>query len=288
MSADALSSFDPGAPHYPDVDRTVIAAAREFAPGMSTGAHSHDRAQFVLAIRGMMVATTEIGTWALPPGYALWLPPGVVHDGAMLGAVSMRAAYLRCENQIGLPTTCRVVRAPPLLQEALVALAAEPPAYDLAGRGGHLAALILDEIGRAPAAQFALPLPADRRLRPLARRLIEDPGSRLDINGWADAAGVSRRTLTRLFRAQTGLAFAAWRCRLRLLRAVEYHAGGEPLAHAAARVGYNSVAAFQTMARRETGMDFSDLCHADTWPGGVRSSCGTRLLIRRPAVCNYN
>jgi hypothetical protein len=40
MSADALSSFDPAAPHYPDV---IIAAAREFAPGLSTGAHSHDR-----------------------------------------------------------------------------------------------------------------------------------------------------------------------------------------------------------------------------------------------------
>ena len=101
----------------------------------------------------------------------------------------------------------------------------------------------------------------------LARRLIKDPGSRLNINGWADAVGVSRRTLTRLFRAQTGLAFAPWRCRLRLLRAVEYHAGGEPLARAVVRVGYNSVAAFQAMARRETGMDFSELCHADTWPG---------------------
>jgi AraC-like DNA-binding protein len=141
----------------------------------------------------------------------------------MHGAVSMRTAYLRGENQIG----------------------GEPPAYDVAGRGGHLAALILDEIGRAPAAQFALPLPADRRLRILARRLIDDPGSRLDTNGWADAVGVSRRTLTRLFRAQTGPAFAARRCRLRLLRAAEHHAGGEPLVRAVARVGHNSVAAFQ-------------------------------------------
>jgi AraC-like DNA-binding protein len=276
MSADAFSSLDPAAPHYPDVDRTVIAAAKEFAPSVSTGAHSHDRAQFVFVIRGLMVATTEMGTWAVPPGYALWLPSGVVHDVTMHGVVSMRIAYLRCENQIGLPTACRVVRVPPLLQEALVALAAEPPAYDVAGRGGHLAALILDEIGRAPATQFALPLPADRRLRVLALRLIKDPGSRLDINGWAEVVGVSRRTLTRLFRAQTGLAFAAWRCRLRLLRAAEYRASGEPLARAVARVGYNSVAAFQAMARRETGMDFSDLCRADTWPAGMRSSCGTR------------
>src|SRR6202167_6782531 len=121
MSADALSSFNPAAPHYPDVDRTVIAAAREFAPGMSTGAHSHDRAQFVFAIRGMIVATTEVGTWALPPGYALWLPPGVVHDGAMLGAVSMRTAYLRCGNKNQMPPTPRPRRRPPLPQEALVA-----------------------------------------------------------------------------------------------------------------------------------------------------------------------
>jgi quercetin dioxygenase-like cupin family protein len=45
------------------------------APGMSTGAHSHDRAQFVFAIRGMMVATTEIGAETLyqvaPPGCAV-------------------------------------------------------------------------------------------------------------------------------------------------------------------------------------------------------------------------
>jgi AraC-like DNA-binding protein len=65
---------------------------------------------------------------------------------------------------------------------------------------------------------------------------------------------------------------------------VEYHAGGEPLARAVARVGYNSVAAFQAMARRETGMDFSDLCHEGTWPGGVRSSCGTRQL-RQCQLC---
>jgi hypothetical protein len=67
MSADALSSFDTAAPHYPDVDRTVIAAARSSPRGMSTGAHSHDRAQFVFAIRGLMVATTEIRFEAIGP-----------------------------------------------------------------------------------------------------------------------------------------------------------------------------------------------------------------------------
>jgi AraC-like DNA-binding protein len=96
-----------------------------------------------------------------------------------------------------------------LLEAALVALSAEPPAYDTTGRGGHLASLILDEITRAPTTPFALPVPADRRLRQLAQRLIEHPGSPLDIDHWANEVGVSRRTLTRVFRAQTGLSFGA-------------------------------------------------------------------------------
>lgn len=251
-----------GTPHYPEVARTVVAVAKEFAAGTSTGAHCHGRAQFIFAVRGTMLATTDAGTWLVPPGYALWIPPGVLHDVEMLGAVSMRTAYFGCRPRCGLPKDCRLVRVPALLRESLIALSAEPAAYDEVGRGGHLAALILDEISRAPVQKFALPLPADRRLQILARRLIENPGSDLDINDWATTVGVSRRTLTRLFRMQTGLAFAAWRRRLRLLRAAERHAGGEPLARAAASVGYNNLAAFQAMARRETGGDFSILCRA--------------------------
>jgi AraC-like DNA-binding protein len=141
----------------------------------------------------------------------------------------------------------------PLLEAALVALSAEPVSYDEHGRGGHLAALVLDEIRRAPRAAFALPVPRDPRLAKLARALIEDPGSSLNIDSWADAIAVSRRTMTRLFREQTGMSFGAWRRRLRLLRAAARQADGEPISRVAASLGYRSVAAFQAMARREFG-----------------------------------
>lgn len=266
---------DPLAPHYPDVDRTVVAVAKEFAPGTTTGPHRHTRGQFIFAIQGLMVATTEGGTWVVPSDHALWVPPGMTHDVAMHGNVSMRTAYLSRGNQRAWPGNCRVIRVPPLLREALVALSAEAPEYDEAGRAGHLAALILDEIGHAPVTLFALSLPADRRLRILAQRLLADPGLRLDIDGWSDAVGVSRRTLTRLFRMQTGLPFATWRRRLRLLHAVERHASGEPLARVVARLGYDNLAAFLTMARRETGMDFSEFCRSNVSPGAAPSFGGT-------------
>ena len=47
--------------------------------------------------------------------------------------------------------------------------------YDEAGRGGHLAALILDEIGRAPETRLTLPLPRDARLRRVCLGVIDDP-----------------------------------------------------------------------------------------------------------------
>ena len=84
-----------------------------------------------------------------------------------------------------------------------------------------------------------------------SRALLEEPGSTLDLDGWADRIGASRRTLTRLFRAQTGLSFGAWRRRLRLLTAAARQADGEPMSRITASLGYRSLAAFRAMARRE-------------------------------------
>ena len=200
-----------------------------------------------------MVVSAETGSWVVPPGYALWIPARLVHDVAMHGQVAMRTAYVRTDA-VPDAAASRVIAVSPLLRAALVALAEEEPLlYDERGRGGHLAAIVLDEIARAPATPFALPVPADTRLARLARRLIEDAGSPLDLDSWADRIGVSRRTLTRLFRAETGMSFGTWRRRLRLLRAAARLADGEPIGRVVASLGYGSVTAFRAMARRELG-----------------------------------
>lgn len=236
---------------YQHVPRPVAVMSKAFASGSSTGRHSHPRGQLLHAVSGLMAARTERGTWIVPPGYALWIPAEIQHDIAMHGAVAMRTAYIGADLAPALPRDCRVLEVSALLKAALLALVEEPVLYDEAGRGGHLAALVVDEIIRAAIAPLSLPLPQDPRLARLARTLLEQPGLTLGIDGWATEVGVSRRTLTRLFRAQTGLSFAAWRRRLRLLQAAARCATGEPLAQAAARVGYESPAAFRAMARRE-------------------------------------
>ncbi|WP_431858182.1 AraC family transcriptional regulator [Azospirillum sp.] len=240
---------------YQDVPRLVAVMAKDFPSGAATGRHSHPRAQLLYATAGLMVATTEGGTWAVPTGHALLIPPGVLHDVAMHGAVTMRTAYLAPEALAVVPPGCRVIRVSPLLDATLVALAAEPTLYDLTGRGGHLAALVLDEIARAPDTPFALPLPRDARLRRLCRALIDDPGLDGGIDAWAEGVGMSRRTLTRRFREETGLSFGAWRRRVRLLAALTRQAQGGAPHEVSAAVGYRSPRAFRAMMQRTMRAD---------------------------------
>jgi len=99
----------PQASHYPEVDRPVVAMAKEFPAGTRTGRHSHARAQLLFAVRGLMVANTAAGTWVVPSGYALWIPPGVPHDVSMHGQVAMRTAYVRSREAAGLHEACWVL-----------------------------------------------------------------------------------------------------------------------------------------------------------------------------------
>ena len=64
-------------------------------------------------------------------------------------------------------------------------------------------------------------------------------------------AGVSRRTFTRLFRAQTGVSFAAWRQQVCMLAAITRLSDGQPVTRVAFDLGYAS--AFTSAFRRILG-----------------------------------
>src|ERR1700712_1952992 len=159
---------------YQDVPRRVAVMPKTYAAGSRTGRHFHPRAQLLYATAGLMMATAEDGTWVVPEGHALWISPRLPHAVVMHGAVSMCSAYLVAEAVSGFPIRAQVIAVSPLLAAALAALTAEPVLYDEEGRGGHLAALVLDEIERAPETPLTLPLPTDSRFRRVCVGLIDN------------------------------------------------------------------------------------------------------------------
>jgi AraC-like DNA-binding protein len=73
------------------------------------------------------------------------------------------------------------------------------------------------------------------------------------LDDLAAHAGASRRTLERLFVAETGMPIARWRRQLRLLQALQLLGAGQSVTHVAHMVGYATPSAFTAMFRAELG-----------------------------------
>ena len=232
----------------------VVAMARNYPSGHVIAAHTHRRAQLAYASEGVMRLSTAAGSFIVPPARAVWVPAGTEHWIAARGPLAMRTLYIEADAAPDLPGACRVVAVTPLLRELIQAAMGLTQAYPPGGPEARLMAVILDQIRTLPAAPLYLPMPSERRIKPMAEALRDDPADGRRLCEWAKAVGASERTLARLFVDQTGLSAGAWRQQARLLKALELLAGGRAVTAVALDVGYDSPSAFIAMFRRTLGV----------------------------------
>lgn len=215
--------------------------------------HHHRRAQLVFASRGVMTVTAQGRAFVVPPLRGVWVPGGVQHAVAAHGAVSMRTLYIEPREVPDLPPDVAVLQVTPLLRELILAIVQGDQDYASDSAPARMAAVILDQIRVLPTAPLSLPVPTEPRLGRVTAGLMADPADPRDLAAWAHEAGVSERTLARLFTQHTGMSFRAWRQQRRLLRALELLAGGRPVTTVALELGYDSTSAFSAMFRRALG-----------------------------------
>jgi len=239
---------------YQDLARPVGAMAKDFVSGFHLLPHSHERAQLLHAVKGVMAVKTPDGAWAVPPRGAVWIPPGTVHEIRMWGEVAMRTLYLDGKTVADMPSRCRVVSISALLRELILQAVELPMLYDESGRAGRIMGLILDEIRTLPILPLDLPLPRDPRLLRICETLQREPALDRTLDGWGEEVGASARTLARLFQSETGFTFGRWRQQARLLEALGRLALGQPVTTVALDLGYDSPSAFTSMFRRALGI----------------------------------
>lgn len=229
--------------------------AVRFTEGYCSAPHRHDWHQLSYASEGVLRVATQDGAWIAPPHRAVWIPAGVEHHEDMRGEAAMRTLYFAAGLCDALPTTCAVLSVPPLLRELILEVAEHSVLDAAKAEHKRLAQVIVDRLALlAPAPAQMLPMPRDRRALAIAQRLQTDPANDEDLGVLARRAGASLRTAQRLFVSETGLAFAQWRQRLRLLAAVERLGAGRSVTETAFDVGYASVSAFVSAFRRNFGV----------------------------------
>lgn len=244
-----LSVFDKSA----DQRSQITTLSYDYPAGHSIPMHFHDRDQVVYASRGVMTVRTDEGTWVVPTRRAVWIPASVPHTITMSGEVAMRTLYLKPRLAKSLPRSCCVLHVSALLKE-LILHACAVGSLSLRNRSqGHLIHVIVNQLAAIRVVPLQLPNPSDPRALRLARMLMKDPGDRRTLTDLCKPAGASKRTMERLFQADTGMTFAKWRQQLRLMQAMQLLAEGAQVTSAALESGYSTPSAFISMFKKALG-----------------------------------
>jgi AraC-like DNA-binding protein len=255
MSVENLPNLDtPDFGSLCDPKRPILSYAWEADSAHRAAAHSHPRAQIIHPQSGAYWVITQEGTWLVPSSQAIWIPPRIHHEVYSHGAVSARMLFVDEAHAERLPQRCGTVEVSPLLAELLLRTVDYGNDYPPDGPAARLALVMLDELATMRVAPLLLPVAKDPRLARVMDRLIADPGSQDGLASLAKEAGASPRTLARLFRSETGMTFAEWKTRLRLVESIDRLERGASVTEVALDLGYSSTSAFVYMFRSNLGV----------------------------------
>lgn len=232
----------------------VRTLAATYYSGHHIEPHAHPWGQLIYASEGVMRVHADDRLWLVPPQRALWAPPRARHEIWAQGTFAMRTLYLSERLCALLPPACEAIDVSPLLRELVLfvvragMLDGEKPA------DRRTIGFLVDQLASPEVLPLSLLMPRDTRARLVADRLRADPADPAELPELARFAGASARTLQRIFRAETGLRFAEWRRRLRLLHAAALVSAGASVTSAGLDAGYRSTSAFVAAFRMELGV----------------------------------
>lgn len=255
MSVENLPDLNP--PDFGNVrdsNRPILSFTWQADGPHRAAAHSHIRGHIIFPDAGALWVVTSEGTWMVPPGQAIWIPPRIHHEVYSHGTVSARVLFVDAACAKPLPSVSGTVQVSSLLTELLLRTVAHGNDYPPDGPAARLARVTLDELASMELAPLLLPVSKDPRLVRAMERLIEAPHAQESLEQVAQGAGASPRTLARLFLKETGMTFSQWKTRLLLVESIERLTRGGTVTEVAIDLGYSSTSSFVYMFRNNLGV----------------------------------
>ena len=226
--------------------------------GAGHAVHSHPEGQMYIALQGVIVIEAGGRRTVLPPGRLQWIPPQVPHGATILGTVSRPTLvgytlHLAPHLCASLAPQAQVLRMSPLAHALLQRMAHWPHGVPGDAAALRLMSVFLDEMSMAEHDPLHLTMPRHPRLLTMAAAIAEDPADTTELDTWADRLGLSRRSITRHFRTETGMSLVEWRQVARLQKGMQMLAAGGSVTTVALSLGYDSVSSFIALFRRILG-----------------------------------
>ncbi len=233
-------------------------AVRAVSIGFSSGYHwrlgGTEWGVLVWASRGVISVSVDGSLWVVPPHQAVWVPPRVAHAVRMAGRGTLRQVYFAPDYGDALPNVPQVVLVGALLRELLrraCSLGTLDTSIDVQR---NVCDLLMHELVEVRVEPLELRMPRDPRALRAAEAVRAAPSESVTAATIVRDANASVRTIERLFRAETGTSFGAWRQRARLVHAMTQLADGATVSAVGLAIGYASTSAFVAAFRATVGM----------------------------------
>ncbi|MYW04957.1 helix-turn-helix transcriptional regulator [Streptomyces sp. SID3343] len=207
-----------------------------------TPEHTHARGHLVYPATGVLSLVTSVGAWIAPSNRVVWIPAGFEHRHRAHGRTDMRIVFLAPSLAVLLPAHPAVLVMTPLAREATLTLTGSERRS--ASARSRLRRVIIDDVTTAPEQPLHLPEPHDDRLRAVVALVKEEMSSPLTLGRLGHRVGAGERTLSRLFRQETGMSFPQWRTQLRVHHALLLLAGEVSVINTATACGWANPSAF--------------------------------------------
>lgn len=219
-----------------------------------SGFHFHKtKSQLLYAPSGCMTVTTSDRQLVLPPFRMLWIPAHEVHRVNFRNIVAYRSIYFDEDySQKYIKSDLKVLHVNTLLKEIIERICFWEWSA-LKSDQTNLLNVFWDEMERAQEEKLELKMPQDRRFK----RIVEEWTLRQSIppmlKSLAEKTGAVEKTISRIFKKETGLSYQDWRQQWRLQRSIELLVEGNSIGEVSHILDFSSDSAFIEFFKKHTG-----------------------------------
>jgi len=207
-------------------------------------------ARYLFLQSGVVAIITEQGRYLVPPEHGILLPANTVFQ--LLATTSSKAIFYTFDNlkEKEKPTETAVLEASDFLKSLINESISEHINEYESSALLSLQQLLVNRIKAAKPLSLLLPAVKDQRLVAITSRQQKFPALKTDLVGWGKFVHASPRTLTRVFKNETGITYSEWKQIMAIHIAIIELYLGVSISMIAKNLGYESSSAFIYMFRK--------------------------------------